>query len=106
MVSEQDVTDIADLWDNALEVYKQDTKTDLLGCDFADELLQCTSTENVLEIIHNEMDSFKAFRAEESRWGKVRAVLKRVVDVVLIFNDAVAETGASHVRSRTLSYEV
>ncbi|VDC02870.1 unnamed protein product [Peniophora sp. CBMAI 1063] len=95
MTSQAGVTDLGGLWSDALELYRKETKTDLLSCDFADDILECTSGDEVLNIIYNEMESFKAFRGDSAQWGKVRSVLKRVVDVVLVFNDAIAETAAS-----------
>ena len=55
--------------------------------------------EDVLGVIHNEMDNFKAFRASDSQWGKVRNALKRVGDIVLVFNDAAAEAATFQVFS-------
>ncbi|KZV67559.1 hypothetical protein PENSPDRAFT_48455 [Peniophora sp. CONT] len=87
--------DINTLWQDALEAYRMETKSDLLGVDFADDIRDCAGVEDVMNVLQENMEDFKAFRSEYSKWGKVRAVLKRVVGVVLVLNDVAGDAAAA-----------
>ena len=90
MSSSSSDSEFAAVWQDAIEAYKED------DYEFVDEILQCTSVEDVLRVVQCAMEEFRVFRGEDTHWAKVRAALKRVVGIVLLFNDAAAE-GASSV---------
>ena len=90
MPSSSGDSEFAAVWKDAIEAYRED------DYEFVDEILQCTSVEDVLRVVQYAMDEFKAFRGDDTRWSKVRAALKRIVGIVLLFNDTAAE-GASSV---------
>ena len=92
--------DIDQLWQDALKAYNKETKSDLFGCDFADAVFECKSAQDVIDILEENMEDFKAFRSEDSKWGKIRSVLTRVVGVVLVLNSAAGDAAAAAVRPR------
>jgi hypothetical protein len=84
------------LWTEALEKYKNQTDVDPLRDGIAQRIGACNSTDDVVNVLDQEMHRFKDFRAEDSRWGKLRnQVLKPVIDVILRINDVAAETASS-----------
>jgi hypothetical protein len=84
------------LWTDALEMFKKQTGVDPLRDGIAQRIGACNSTDDVVNVLDQEMCRFKDFRAEDSRWGKLRnQVLKPVIDVILRINDVAAETASS-----------
>ncbi|VDB95504.1 unnamed protein product [Peniophora sp. CBMAI 1063] len=56
---------------------------------------QCREAEDVCRILDGTMRSFESFRGSETTWGKLRnKYLKPAIEVLLLFNDAIAETAA------------
>ncbi|KZV63220.1 hypothetical protein PENSPDRAFT_758152 [Peniophora sp. CONT] len=57
---------------------------------------RCREAEDVCVILDETMQAFERFRGSETAWGKLRSeYLKPAVEVLLLFNDAIAETAAS-----------
>ncbi|KZV67555.1 hypothetical protein PENSPDRAFT_736446, partial [Peniophora sp. CONT] len=95
MSSEPDPSDIAQLWKDAIEAYEKETKSDL-ECDLdSDDVPECTDVESVINVLQENMEVFKKFRSSDSKWGKVRGVLERVVSVVLALNDVAGDAAAA-----------
>ena len=92
--------DIEQLWQDALEAYNKETKSDLFGCDFADAVFECKSAQDVIDVLQENMEDFKGFRSEDSKWGEIRNVLTRVVDVVLALNSVAGDAATAAVRSQ------
>ncbi|VDB88233.1 unnamed protein product [Peniophora sp. CBMAI 1063] len=94
MPSESSENGIHELWQNALEAYRKETKCELLGVDFADSVLECATAEDVMDVLQESMEDLKAFRSDDSKWDKVRNVLERVVGVVLALNVAAGDVAS------------
>jgi hypothetical protein len=93
------------LWTDALEKYKKQTDVDLLKEEIAQQIGACNSADDVVHVLDHEIHAFKEFRAEDSRWGKLRnQVLKPLIDVVLRINDVAAETASSLVSGPPNNY--
>ncbi|VDC02830.1 unnamed protein product [Peniophora sp. CBMAI 1063] len=75
-------------WKDAIEAYREE-------CEFTDEILRCTSVDDVLHVLQSAMEDFKAFRDDDSGWAGVRTILKRLVSVTLLLNDTAAEAASS-----------
>lgn len=97
MASDSETDDMSQLWRDALEAYRKETKCELLGLDFADGVLECTTAEDVMNVLQENMEDLKAFRSEDSKWGKVRKVLERVVDVVIVLKSVAEEAATASV---------
>ncbi|KZV65266.1 hypothetical protein PENSPDRAFT_136413 [Peniophora sp. CONT] len=83
-----------DLWNEAIRCYQEETGMNLLKLPFASDLLsRSRTTDEVIQYIEEQNDSFEAFR---DRGRKVLDVLKPIVHIVHLFIDAGAE-GASKV---------
>jgi hypothetical protein len=91
--------EFARLWADALEKYKKQTGVDPLRVEVARRIQDCNSTDAVVVVLDDEMLKFKDFRAEDSRWGRLRnQYIKPVIDVVLGINDAAAGAASTLVR--------
>ncbi|KAJ7653501.1 hypothetical protein B0H17DRAFT_396493 [Mycena rosella] len=84
------------LWNDALQKYGSETGSDLLQSDYAQLFDDCDSVDTVVDALEQEMEAFKKFRSDDSKWATLRNKLKPVVHFVLLFNDATAEAAASH----------
>ncbi|KAJ7610330.1 hypothetical protein B0H17DRAFT_15719 [Mycena rosella] len=84
------------LWTDALNKYSEETGSDLLRSDYAQLFDDCDSVDTVVDALEEEMENFKKFRADDSKWATLRNKLKPVVRFLLLFNDAVAEAASSH----------
>ncbi|KAJ7653496.1 hypothetical protein B0H17DRAFT_396420 [Mycena rosella] len=85
------------LWNDALQKYGSETGSDLLQSDYAQLFDDCDSVDTVVDALEQEMEAFKKFRSDDSKWATLRNQLKPVVHFVLLFNDATAEAAASHI---------
>ncbi|KAJ7691803.1 hypothetical protein B0H17DRAFT_1200919 [Mycena rosella] len=84
------------LWTDALNKYSEETGSDLLRSEYAQLFDDCDSVDTVVDALEEEMENFKKFRADDSKWATLRNKLKPVVHFLLLFNDAVAEAASSH----------
>ncbi|KAJ7922063.1 hypothetical protein B0H13DRAFT_1707918 [Mycena leptocephala] len=83
------------LWEDALKKYTDQSGINLLKSEFASLFDKCHSESTVVGALETEMDAFKKFRGNDSKWAKLRDKLKLVVRVLLLFNDTVAEAASS-----------
>lgn len=84
-------SDFTYLWNDALKKYREIASVDLLDDELTEVIEPCESADGVIKAIETEMDKFTEFRKGKEKWEKMRHVLKRVVHIVLLFNEAVAE---------------
>jgi hypothetical protein len=98
--TEDDSGAVGELWDDALRVYKSLTGIDLKGdnTDLARRLAHCKNESDVLDAIEVAAKAFSKYREGSPRLKKLRNMLKPVVRVVLLLNDAGAEGATSKVR--------
>ncbi|KZV76324.1 hypothetical protein PENSPDRAFT_747783 [Peniophora sp. CONT] len=85
------------LWTEALLKCEQSMSNDASQWQ---SLLQrmdgCHKAEDVCVILDEAMLGFERFRGSNTTWGKLRnKYLKPAIEVLLLFNDAIAETAAS-----------
>ncbi|KAK6988205.1 hypothetical protein R3P38DRAFT_3445148 [Favolaschia claudopus] len=78
----------AELWQDAVETYEQQTNNSLFALPYAEQLLSCDTVEDVLDILNKHRVTFKVFRSEGEN---IRAVLGPVLSVVRLLLDPVAE---------------
>ena len=90
-----------DLWTTALDKYKEKTGSSLTDDhgDLGRRLDQCRSREDVLAVLSSQVQQFEQNRSKHARWETMKKKLYPIIDVVLVFNDAVAELAASLVRT-------
>lgn len=61
---------------------------------------QCHSADDVCMVLDGTMQRLDHFRSVNATWGKLRnKYLNPAIQVLLLFNDAIAETAAVFVRS-------
>jgi hypothetical protein len=87
------------LWADAHAKFKDSTGVDPLTDDLAKTIAGCKTSDEVLDKLEDEMKTFKDFRADDSRWGKLRnKYIKPLIDAVLVVNDVAAEATSAVVR--------
>lgn len=91
------------LWDAALKDYTKKAGTDLLEHEYAELFDECDSPDAVVGAIQEELANFAKFRAEDTKWGQLRARIKPMANVILELNDAIGDAVAS-VRPFTTEY--
>ena len=88
-------SDFDKLWDDALQRYRQETKTDLFDHSIAKNFSSLPGDpDQIIHFFEKQKDLFKAFRGSGA---KARRVLKLIVDAVLPFLDAGAEAASVRV---------
>ena len=93
----------AEIWDEALHRYKDETGKDLLDLPIANAFPSTPSNaEEVMKRFDEQNQAFKAFR---DHGQKVRGVLTSIVDVVLLLKDG-AEAAAVSPTTYTLAFMV
>jgi hypothetical protein len=97
--------DFAKLWADAHAKFKESTGVDPLRDGLAVQLAGCKTSDDVLGKLDDEMKKFDDFRAEDSRWGRLRNdFIKPLLGVVLSVNDVVAEAASAVVRLSFIRY--
>ncbi|KAI0315317.1 hypothetical protein OF83DRAFT_1200501 [Amylostereum chailletii] len=79
------------LWDRAKDEYTKVTGIDLSTKSISQELENCASVDDVLTAVEEQVTIFRGFRKDDSRWEKLRKVLKPVVHVVSTLSEALGE---------------
>jgi hypothetical protein len=105
-MSNSAITDeFAKLWANAHAKFKEETGVDPHTDGLATQLAGCKTSDDVLAKLDDEMKKFEDFRAEDSRWGRLRSdFIKPLIDIVLSVNDVAAEAASTVVRLQLNKY--
>lgn len=88
------------LWSDAVRRHEQNALDDPARWrPMLERMNGCRTPEDVCLILDETMQSFERFRGTNTTWGKLRnGYLKPAIEVLLLFNEAIAETAASFVR--------
>jgi hypothetical protein len=90
--------EFTELWNDALAKFKESTGVDPLTDKLASPIASCKDADEVMIRLDDEMEAFESFRAEDSRWGKLRNnYIKPLVDFVLTVNDVAGEAASAFV---------
>ena len=92
--------DTDELWQEALANYLDETGVDLRRHDLA-RLCECKTVKDVLVVIEDEMDTFRAFDIDNGNWYDMRDLVKRITGSALGLCDAVAVEGVPNVSDLT-----
>ncbi|KZV72767.1 hypothetical protein PENSPDRAFT_717139 [Peniophora sp. CONT] len=85
------------LWAAALFLFKQrtDVQPDRWK-NLLNRMEPCKTAEDVCAVFDQDMHALARFRGADSSWGRLRrGVLKPAIEVLLLFNDAIAEVAAA-----------
>lgn len=81
------------LWERALQNYKTTTGNNPQSHPLAQQLTGQgdLTAEKILSLFEGELQKLKKFRADDSKWGKIRnTYLKPALTVILRLNDGFA----------------
>jgi hypothetical protein len=88
--------EFAQPWVDAHAKFKKSTGVDPSTDHLAKPMASCKTADEVLDKLDDEMEAFKDFRAEDSRWGKLRNnYIKPLIDSLLTINDAAGEAASA-----------
>jgi hypothetical protein len=82
------------MWEETLLRYKESTGRNLLQVPFADQLLYCSSVDEVVHVLKEQNRSFQMFRSDNQ---KIRAVLAPVVRLAQFFLNVDGEVAGNSV---------
>ena len=85
-----------ELWSAALKKFRHVAAVDPVEWQsLVSTMHVCGDAEDICTILDETMSAFQRFRADTSTWGNLRnRYLKPMVEVLLLCNDAIAETAA------------
>ncbi|KAK7434798.1 hypothetical protein VKT23_019985 [Stygiomarasmius scandens] len=87
--------DFKQLWEEALNSFKNNTGIELRDKDLSQRLDGCKNVDDALRILEDTEGAFRYFRNNNQKWTKMRKFLKPVVQVAVVFIKTGAEAAAS-----------
>jgi len=89
-------SDVGDIWKEAIDRWEKDTETKL------EDLKEASNTDDVLAILQEREEKFKARRHNGSKTDKLRTLMSKALDPIDKIGNVVAG-GAALVRTEALS---